>query len=1822
MATISGWTCRENVFTRYLVIYSMFGKSYGTVAVILMFILQSWASSVHVPADRPAEVLEEPHDSADVIPAPSALNAPGFHEGSVFSEATLTAGGFHTCAILDNGSVSCWGDDDKGQLGNGLDSDPKFVPDSVLFGINASIELTATSISAGSEHTCVLASSSYGSGVSCWGLNSHQQASQSWWSSGNLEEPSGLSQPSSSVFNSLPVALDSGADHSCAIMNDGNVSCWGANNRGQVGSSPTQLPSTGPQYSILVDMSSFGPIKALGLGGDHSCAIVVNGSVACWGNNSVGQLGRGYTNAYDDAPWYVQPFGQNRKAIAIDAGGNTTCALLDDGAVSCWGAGGYGQLGNNTTANTNTPQDVASFPGNKDAISIAVGSLHACVLLTDQNMSCWGNNLFGQLGDNTTSNSTTPVLVQPMNGTANPVALTLNNLHTCALLDDGNAACWGHGYYGALGTGLPESSTPVAVSVVPSPMTDLDAGAWHTCGVLNNGSVACWGDNSNLQVGSSSQAAEPTATFIQGYGPNQPAAVVRSGVSHTCAVDTSGDIRCWGEGTDGQLGNGGTSNSLLPVNVTLPTGATAIDVAPGIFHTCALMTNGSVMCWGDGTYGQLGVGWGTTSSTTPVYTSSLGSSARSAVAITSGGAHTCALLDDDSVVCWGWNGYGTLGTGSFTNMLVPTYVQSLSSGSSTTATSIDAGYGHTCAVTNNGALCWGWAESGQLGDGQTLYNQATPQTVGTFGTGVSATNISAGYGHTCASLSNGNLSCWGSETFGALGPTGSSSTSTPGAQFNLSSNGTVVRLSSLNGHTCALTSNNESFCWGLNRAGQLGDGTSVDRAVPASVAAQPGNRNIALPERDWDGNGVLNEQQATPDTNDGDGDGWDDDDDDFNTTLYRSVACPVGEYGAYGCIDAHPGTYAPYVGMLIPVAASRGNYVPSFGASSQTPCGLGTYQNLDGQTTCIPADPGYYVGSNRSYNQDYCRPGTFQPKSGQSSCLDADPGHYVQGYSMTAQTPCTYGTFQAYGGSSYCVDAPPGYYVDTLGANASKPCPAGTFGTQYGATSVAICTLAYPGTYVDAPGSSSLEYCPRGTYNPLTGANSSSWCLDADPGHYVDQQGQYSQEMCPPGTYNPSSGSKSASDCLITSPGHYSPAAGQASQRTCPEGTYQPNTNSTACMDAEEGWYANGTGNTAATPCPSGTYNPTSNSDKASDCITVDPGYYAPMTGNSEAVPCLVGSYQPLAGQSSCHLADPGYYVEAFAETNQTACLPGTYQHLSGQTRCFDADPGFYVNTTAADNQTACQPGAYQPSSASTDCILTSPGYFTDAPGFNYQKKCPAGSYQPLGGMASCDLADPGYFVEGEGRVSQRACQPGTYNPNEGGDSKQSCLQAGLGHYVPDEGQAMQIPCALGTYQRDEGITACDDASPGYFVNTTGSYRQEACPLGFYQPKTGMALCIEADVGHFVDTTGSRVQYECLFGTYQPKAAQSFCLIAEPGSFVDSSLGTGQDKVMLCPLGTYNPNEGGAKVEDCILASKGHYVDQLGQIEQQACSFGTYQPAGGAAACLLADQGYYVPFMTSITQLMCPEGTSTLEKGAEDETMCVPDFDSDGVPDVADTDDDGDGVPDQLDAFPFDPKEQADSDGDGVGDAQEAENQRQMLRMIVVLLLLVAITAVLVRRRNRTPVLPEAEAAAKPLPSLEDLWANGPELPLPPLPLPNAELETPKLNPSETRYPLETWTESGYEWRTLSDGTIEWNNHGAWEVYGENGQQATAEASEITQKAEVEVQSETLSQVEEEALVETLSEDLSEEAETTSSEDEGDGETPDEDEASPPETES
>src|SRR5208282_693602 len=212
----------------------------------------------------------------------------------------------------------------------------------------------------------------------------------------------------------------------------------------------------------------------------HTCALLSNGTVECWGYNSNGQLGNGTTTNSSTA---VAVSGLSGAATAIAAGQDHTCALLSNGTVECWGYNSNGQLGNGTTTNSSTPVAVSGLSG---ATAIAAGELHTCVLLSGGTVECWGYNSNGQLGNGTTTDSSTPVTVSGLSGTA--TAIAAGELHTCVLLSGGTVECWGYNSNGQLGNGTTtDSSTPVTVSGLSGAATAIAAGELHTCALLSGG---------------------------------------------------------------------------------------------------------------------------------------------------------------------------------------------------------------------------------------------------------------------------------------------------------------------------------------------------------------------------------------------------------------------------------------------------------------------------------------------------------------------------------------------------------------------------------------------------------------------------------------------------------------------------------------------------------------------------------------------------------------------------------------------------------------------------------------------------------------------------------------------------------------------------------------------------------------------------------------------------------------------------------------------------------------------------------------------------------------------------------------------------------------------------------------------------------------------------------------------------------------------------------------------------------------------------------------------------------------------------------------
>lgn len=321
---------------------------------------------------------------------------------------------------------------------------------------------------------------------------------------------------------------------------------------------------------------------------------------------------------------------------------------------------------------------------------------------------------------------------------------------------------------------------------------------------------------------------------------------VTAGGLHTCALTTANGVMCWGDNTDGQLGDGTTMQRLKPVAVSgLPSGVAAI--AAGSNHTCALLTTGGVKCWGYNRYGQLGNGTATGATEpnpTPVDVSGLQSGV---VAIAAGGAHTCALLDTGGVKCWGWNRRGQIGDGQDCSMsqcrrLVPTDVTGLSG----SVVAIAAGVYHNCALLSTGGVkCWGQNDAGQLGAAtgspcvDELLNPIACAQTPVDVTGLSGVaRVAAGGSHSCALLSSGHIDCWGDNSSGQLGDGGACGT-TCGSATEVSAITTANAIATGERHTCAIIGDaHVVYCWGENGAGQVGNGDSPnDSLSPIDVCA-------------------------------------------------------------------------------------------------------------------------------------------------------------------------------------------------------------------------------------------------------------------------------------------------------------------------------------------------------------------------------------------------------------------------------------------------------------------------------------------------------------------------------------------------------------------------------------------------------------------------------------------------------------------------------------------------------------------------------------------------------------------------------------------------------------------------------------------------------------------------------------------------------------------------------------------------------------------------------------------------------------------------
>jgi RHS repeat-associated protein len=753
----------------------------------------------------------------------------------------------HTLALTSGGLVYAWGRNSEGEVGTGTAGSDVLSPQEVP-GLTEIISVAAGGLSS-------YALKSDGT-VYSWGNNPY----------GQLGNGSVVMSASPQQVPSLTsvVSIAAGSTFVLALKTDGSVWSWGQNSFGQLGTGQTDL-------FVPTKITTLTGVTAIGAGTFHGLAVQSDGGVYAWGYNGSGQLG--FTANGSTPNWTPVLVSGVTAPKAVFGGVEFSAALMSDGTVKEWGDDTYGQLGNGANGSSYVPAAVPSLSG---VASFSVGKYHAVASFVDGTAKAWGINNLGQVGSNSsTASYQSPTSVYGLAGTAT-VSAGYNTGY--ALLSDGQIKAWGyndHGQVGPVGTytAVPYGALPVGTGpAVPAPpsavvatpadasaeltwdspstnggvpiaqylvqpyrsniaglarFTGTSATSYTATGLINasdyNFTVAgmnCVGTGSSS---GQSSAVQPTTTTVPAQVSCPSFQTVAGGRSHTVAIKGDGTVWSWGLNGSGQLGNGTTTQPASPGIVRAGTLTNVLSVAASWYSSYALTSDGTVWSWGSGVFGTLGTG-NTNSSSSPVKVAGL----TGVKAISASYYSALALKNDGTVWGWGLNTYGRLGNGTGATVNSPVRV----SGFSSPVVAISEGYLHGLALTGDGTV-WSWGNNtyGQLGDESTT-DSANPVPV-MYG----ASNVAAGGLSSYAIKADGSAWSWGYNLDGELGNGSWSSTSAPAQITGLDH---IQRLSAGDLHALALrtdTAGTTIRAWGDNSRGQLGNGSTTDALAPVTLTA-------------------------------------------------------------------------------------------------------------------------------------------------------------------------------------------------------------------------------------------------------------------------------------------------------------------------------------------------------------------------------------------------------------------------------------------------------------------------------------------------------------------------------------------------------------------------------------------------------------------------------------------------------------------------------------------------------------------------------------------------------------------------------------------------------------------------------------------------------------------------------------------------------------------------------------------------------------------------------------------------------------------------
>ena len=740
------------------------------------------------------ESTEQPDSEIDSETEPDTASEPIVDTEPVSLElesVRLSSKIDHSCAVTDDGDVMCWGRNDSSQLGN-QETHASFTPTKV-----SGLEEKVVSVAVGGSHTCALTESQ---SVYCWGGNSFGQLGAE--TDCYLEDVDPCFEPVPQRVEGLPsdvVAIAAGENHNCAVASDGSVRCWGINWQGQLGNGSGD-GDTYEDAAIPVEVVNLGAARTVSAGRYHTCAVLADGKVACWGWNTDGQLGIGDCSGcvkneatrvteFTDIATSVSAglrhtcitssegeiycFGRNfegkldlpsgASAGRVAAGGEFTCMLSTNGDIRCFGSNAEGELGVGHTDAVDGIGDVIDL--GEAAIDLAAGKQHVCAVLESGKIKCWGQNAEGQLGDGIGGTPLPMLLEEPAGRLAGDRATTCVVTAGGRLLCAGDAAVAVDDETGELLSSL--SNIPTAVDGFTEDVLDVAVGYGHICALGSLGEVRCYGDNSSSEVSTDSTAFESEPLLVYGLPTNIVA--VEAGSAFNLAVTEDGALWMWGSYAWDFTPNEYTHVVRDPAPPTLVEGIPLVDkAAAGYDACCAISTDGALLC-AEHPEPML--------DTYAISFNSIEGIPTDLVDVAVGKQHACVTDASGSVWCIGENGYGQLGDGTScagTNAGCPdlrfpgTYETVEVSGIEDNAIAVAAGLNHSCALTETGSVyCWGLNTSGQVGLPPSWDRQEIPTVVPGLESGV--VDIHAAGNQTCALLEDGSAQCFGGNESGQLG---------------------------------------------------------------------------------------------------------------------------------------------------------------------------------------------------------------------------------------------------------------------------------------------------------------------------------------------------------------------------------------------------------------------------------------------------------------------------------------------------------------------------------------------------------------------------------------------------------------------------------------------------------------------------------------------------------------------------------------------------------------------------------------------------------------------------------------------------------------------------------------------------------------------------------------------------------------------------------------------------------------------------------------------------------------------------------------------